>query len=323
MNNPESVKLEVFTIALKPVTGYGNNSFEDLLLNISGINASNNLFNEFYQLFINHIDLGYTEIRNKAFTLSTNIVDYGFDESNQCLWGVLKGGPKGSGKTKSPIGNREEEEDLGGNVINDKYFFYLHFPLNSKVGYLLFQTYGGVSIRGEFLQHILDLFKISGKYNKAIPCPILPNSIRDEFKHNSKIIEMSYITSVLSSAMTEDRNFSNLCDKYKIEISIKPTGKDNISPQNASLLNRVLSSLSFNNSTLSNAQKRKISLQNLSSKKTSTFELDTNDVMPRIYLNGKVSFDENGTPDFAELKTFCDSLLRELIEEQYTRIARQ
>ena len=34
MNNPESVKLEVFTIPLKPVEGYDNNSFEDLIIYI-------------------------------------------------------------------------------------------------------------------------------------------------------------------------------------------------------------------------------------------------------------------------------------------------
>ncbi|WP_306354113.1 hypothetical protein [Flavobacterium sp. '19STA2R22 D10 B1'] len=323
MNNPESVKLEVFTIALKPVAGYENNLFEDLLLNIPGINSDNNLFKKFYQLFINHIDLGYTEIRGKAFTLSTDTTQYGFDSTNEIIWGVLKGGPKGSGKTKSPIANREEEEDLNGNVINDKYFFYLHFPLNSNVAYIFFQIYGGTSIRGEFIQHITDLFKISGKYNKPLLFPILPNSIRDEFKNNSKIVELSYINSVLASSMTTNTEFSNLCEKYKIEISIKPVGDNAISPERASLLNTVLSSLSFNNSPLSNVKKRKISLQNLSSKKTSTFELDTNDVMPRIYLNGKIPFDTNGTPNFVNLKTFCDDLLTELIEGEYTKIARQ
>ena len=133
MNNPESVKLEVFTIALKPVAGYDNNSFEDLVLNIPGVIPENNLFTEFYQLFINRIDEGYTEVRNKAFTLTTDVQEYGFNANNEIIWGVLKGGSKGSGKTKSPLNNRETEEDLSGNVINDKYFFYLHLPLGSNV----------------------------------------------------------------------------------------------------------------------------------------------------------------------------------------------
>lgn len=322
MNNPESVKLEVYTIALKPVVGYENNSFEDLVLNTPGVITTNNLFAEFYQLFINHIDLAYTEVRSKAFTLSTNINDYGLNQTDEIIWGVLKGGPKGSGKTKSPLNNRETEEDLGGNVINDKYFFYLYMPLGTNVGYLFFQIYGGESIRKEFIQHIRDLFKIRGRYNKPEPSAILPNSIRDEFKNNSKIVGLSYLTNTLSSSITDDAAFTSLCTEFDIEVSIKPKGTNNISPERINILNRVMSGLTFNQSPLSTARSKKVSLQNLSSKKTSTFVLDTNDVMPRIYLDGKVNIDANGTPDFLELKTFCDGLLRELIEGQYTRIAR-
>ncbi|RVT71196.1 hypothetical protein EOD40_17450 [Flavobacterium sufflavum] len=321
MNNPESVKLEVFTIALKPVAGYENNSFKDLILNIPGVIPENNLFNEFYQLFINRIDEGYTEVRNKAFTLSTNVQEYGYNVTDEIIWGVLKGGVKGSGKTKSPLNNRETEEDLSGNVINDKYFFYLHLPLESSFGYLFFHIYGGESIRKEFIQHIRDLFSIRGKYNKPEPSAILPDSIRDEFKNNSKVVGLSYLTNTLSSSITTDAEFSNLCKEYSIEISIKPKGVNNIPPGKIGILNRVVSGLTFNNFQLSRAQKR-VSLQNLSSKKTSTFELDTNDVMPRIYLEGKVPLDVNGTPNFVNLKLFCDDLLRELVAGQYTRIAR-
>lgn len=323
MNNPESVKLEVFTIALKPLSDYPNNSLEDILINSTGIIPTNDLFSEFVQLFINHIDSGYTEVRNKAFTLSTDTTEYGFDIPNENVWGVLKGGPKGSGKTKSPITNREEEEDLGGNIINDKYFFYLHFPLDGNVGYLFFQVYGGASIRGEFIQHITDLFKISGKYNKAVPYPILPNCIRDEFKENSRIVELNYITNVLSSSLTEDTAFSNLCDKYHIEISLKPIGGVNIDRDKIPFLNRIFSGLSLNNTRLSDAANKKVVLQNLATKKTSKFELDTHDVMPRIYLHNRINIDDNGIPNFAELKTFCDSLLRELIEGHYSKIERQ
>ncbi|MFN4151945.1 MAG: hypothetical protein ACK4IX_13475, partial [Candidatus Sericytochromatia bacterium] len=109
---------------------------------------------------------------------------------------------------------------------------------------------------------------------------------------------------------------------YKIEISIKPTGDNRISPERIGLMNGILSNLKFNGVSLSRSTKKKVSLQNLSSKKTSTFELDTNDVMPRIYLDGKVPFDANGTPNFSNLKLFCDELLREIVSEEYTRISR-
>jgi hypothetical protein len=44
--------------------------------------------------------------------------------------------------------------------------------------------------------------------------------------------------------------------------------------------------------------------------------------MPRIYLDGRVKFDKNGSPDFDELKIFCDNLLKEIILGEYERIAR-
>ncbi|POR20624.1 hypothetical protein BWK58_13810 [Flavobacterium columnare] len=322
MSNRKNAKLEVFTISLKKVDSYQNNSFEDLISNIEGVNLEENLFSEFYQLFVNHIDLGYTKIRNKAFTLSTDKDDTGISIANHSFWGVLKGGFTGNGKTKSPLGNREEEEKLDDDVINDKFFFYLHFPLDNNYGYLFFQVYGGESIRSEFIQHILNLFKVSGKYNKAICTSILPNSIKDEFKDNSKIIELSYITKEISTSITDDVKFANLCDKYKIEISIKPVNGTVIEAEKVNFVNKVLSNLNFNKKPLSDASMTKVSLQNLSTKRTSTFELDTNDVMPRIYLDGKVDLDIYGTPVFSKLKLFCDELLKEIIKGEYQKMGR-
>ncbi|MEO5777946.1 MAG: hypothetical protein ABIQ27_13670 [Flavobacterium sp.] len=322
MNNPETVKLEVFTIVLKPVADYGNNCFDDLISNIDGINIEENLFGEFAQLFINHIDLAYTEIRSKAFTLSTNVEEFGIDVPNNTIWGVLKGGPKGNGKTKSPLLNRDDEQDLSGDVINDKYFFHLHFPLDSNFGFLFFQIYGGESIRKEFIQHITDLFKVTRCYNKAVCNPILPNSIRDEFKNNSRVVGLSYNTSVLSNSMTENREFANLCANYNIEITIKPAGENIIPSEKIGFMNRILSGLQFNNVALDGSRKKKVVLENLNTNKKSTFELDVQDVMPRIYLDGKVPLDVNGTPNFLNLKRFCDELLRELVADQYSRIER-
>ncbi|MCH4829570.1 hypothetical protein [Flavobacterium columnare] len=322
MSERKNTRLEVFTISLKKIEGNPKNSFEDLIANIKGVDISKNLFNEFYQFFVNHIDLGYTTIRNKAFTLSTDKADTGISIDNHSFWGVLKGGPTGSGKTKSPIINREEEEDLDGDVINNKFFFYFHFPLKSDYGYLFFQVYGGESIRQEFIQHIMDLFKVSGKYNKAICTSILPNSIRNEFKNNSKVVELNYITKALSSSITDNTEFTNLCKNYKIEISIKPEGNTAIESEKVNFLNRILSSLKFNERELSDASKTKVSLQNLSTKRTSTFELDTNEVMPRIYLDGKVDLDVYGTPIFPKLKLFCDGLLKEIIRGEYQKMGR-
>jgi hypothetical protein len=155
MNKPESVKLEVFSFVLSPIGESNNqNSFRDLISKTIGIDINQEIFQQFTQLFMNHIDLSYTEIRNKAFTLTTDVSDYGFNLNDNSIWGVLKGGSKGKGKTKSPLHDREAEEDLSEDVINDKFFFYLNMPIDSNKGYLFFQVYGSESIRSEFIQHI-------------------------------------------------------------------------------------------------------------------------------------------------------------------------
>lgn len=323
MNNPESVKLEVFTITLKPVEGYDNDRLEDLIVKKIDLHTEKDYFTSFYELFIKNIEAGYTEVRSKAFTLSTDDEDYGHNPKQQIIWGVLKGGPKGSGKTKSPINNRSDEEDLNGHVINDKFFFYLHFPLDKNFGYLLFQTYGNINIRPEFTKHILSLFKLHNCYNLPTLSAILPNSVRDEFKNNSKIVELSYLNQILPDSITDDQKFSNLCDKYNIEISIKPVGKGYIPSDKQTILNQFLSQIKLNNISLFNYKKKKVTVQNLETQKKSTFEIDTNDVMPKIYLNGRIQFDDNGTPNFHELKKFCDDLLKELIEDEYTQIKRK
>jgi hypothetical protein len=318
MNNPESVKLEVFSFTLKPHHNNTEPSFKHFFEKYTG--KTTKLFDEFAKLFIKQFDLKYKETKEKAFALSNNKTDYGFHQN--CIWGVLMGGAKGAGKTKSEIGNKKSEDKLDGSVINDKYFFYLYLPDNKATGYLFFQIYGGESIRKEFVATISQLFKSDGDYLLPTCITILPNKIKEEFKENTIINELSYQQVVLASDISQEASFKNECSAYNIEINIKPVSPAKISSSKVNSINKVFQKygLIANSKNTSNT---KVVLENTITKKSAAFKLDVSDVMPRIYLINRVPIDANGTPNFAVLKTYCEGLLKELILGHYSEIKKK
>ena len=42
------------------------------------------------------------------------------------------------------------------------------------------------------------------------------------------------------------------------------------------------------------------------------------DIMPRIYLQGKIPINPYGLPNFKELKKYCDTLLVDILKEEPT-----
>ncbi|HEX8562716.1 MAG TPA: hypothetical protein VF676_07030 [Flavobacterium sp.] len=322
MNRPEKVRLEVFKLHLSPRREQrsGIVTFRDLFLKKLG--ASENildadLFQQYVQLFIRTIDTDYQRVRNKAFTLINTPGQTGYSAANNTVHGVLEGGLMGEGKTRRNFSNKTDGNPLDGSVINDKYFFYIHTPLDDNTGYLMFQIYQQDSIRAEFVRYIAEhIFKYNPDYNMANYDPYLPQSIKDEFRHSAKVKEVKFSERVLSSELDSSASFTTINESYKVEVKIIPLNSTFGMPMLDAFLGPLLGK-TFNNVRLSNFDNKKVTLQNRQTGKNATFELDgMGDIMPRIYLHNKISIDQNGVPDFVELKSFCDTLLNRMVDDE-------
>ncbi|MFP9099023.1 hypothetical protein ACLI09_08210 [Flavobacterium sp. RHBU_24] len=321
MNKPENVKLEVYKFNLNPGRNYaGNITFRDLFLKVLSVpnNTSNeNLFIAFFRALVTTLDTEYKQIKNKAFTLINTNNETSFNSNNQTIFGILDGGPLGEGKTRRKLSDKNDENALDGNVINDKYFFYIHIPLNSDRGYIMFQVYQQDSIRHEFFNYIFKgLFKHDPDYNMPNFDPYLPQSIKDEFKHGAKVKELKFTEKLLSREIDESASFVSINEEYKIEVKITPVRSTFGTQFLNSLLTPFLSK-EFNNKKLEDFDGKKITLKNRQTKRDATFELDgTGDIMPRIYLHNRISISPYGVPNFDELKVFCDNLLSEIVNTE-------
>ncbi|WP_417351670.1 hypothetical protein [Flavobacterium alkalisoli] len=322
MNKPENVRLEVFKFNLSPRRQYnGTNTFREVFIRKteSTENIDNQtLFTNFFQHFIQTVDTEYQVLRNKAFTL-INDGQTNFNSSNNTIFGVLEGGPLGEGKTRRRLSNKSDGNTLDGNVINDKYFFYIYMPLDDSSGYIMFQIYQQDSIRYEFLNFIFkEIFRIEPDFNMPNYDPYFPQSIIDEFKSSAKVKEIKFTETVLSQQIDEAASFTSINESYKIEVKVTPV-RSNFGTQMLDTILPPLFRKSFNNTNLSDFDNKKIVLQNRTTRRNATFDMDgVGDIMPRIYLYNRININAFGIPDFRELKNYCDELLRNILDEEPT-----
>ena len=127
--------------------------------------------------------------------------------------------------------------------------------------------------------------------------------------------ELKFTETLLSTEIDKSASFMSINESYKVEIKITPVR----SKVQMSLLDDIIKPFlgkTFNNLGLKNFDKKSVVLKSPDNK-TATFEIDgTGDIMPRIYLKDKITISSFGVPDFGELKTYCDKLLKALIDEE-------
>lgn len=320
MNKPENVRLEVFKFYLNPRKTYkGTKTFRDLFLKKTGSPgtiSNDDLFTSFFIFFVTTLDTEYKVIRNKAFTLINDSNQTNFQTTNTIIYGQLEGGPLGEGKTRRALANKTKGNSLNGNVINDKYFFYMYTPMNSNFGYIMFQIYSQESIRFEFFNTIFkDIFSFSPHYVMPNIEPLIPQNIKDEFRYGAKVKELKFSETMLSNQIDQSTSFTSINESYKIEVIITPVRGD-VRMGVLETMVRPFATKVFNGITLNHFDKKKVVIQNAATKKNATFEMDgTGDIMPRIYLKGRIGISDFGVPDFGELKTYCDEILTSLIDE--------
>ncbi|MGV0755062.1 hypothetical protein ACTS95_06235 [Empedobacter brevis] len=326
MNKPEQVRLEVFRYTLKKSDKYDDelnnrNVFKKILNNPDILDE--NIFTEINKKLIKDLDSEYKTTRNKAFTLiNDSDLKSNFSNDQNTFYGILKGGVLGNGKSKQDIKKRKDEEDLSGNVINDKYFYFVYAPLNENYGYIFFQIYNFENIRVEFINYLLlNIFKYKNKILKPEITPYIPESIKKKFKENSKIQTIKFQDNIPSTKISDEVSITQQVSEFKIEINISPV---NSNVEN-SKLNNLLTSIGKNeifSEVISMFKTKKAVLKDKTTKKEATYELDGySDIMPRIYLLNRIIINEStGIPDFNSLQKFCVKLKDEIIKCEKVKI---
>lgn len=322
--NDYKLKLEVFKLTLKETDKIDDPNFRNLF-NLKFLDREEEiddaeLLGRYNKFLSEELDNKgeYHQINRKskrAFSLSNAPT---LNSKENYVYGFVKGGFKGDNKTSSSIKDKDNSESLDNKVINNEHFFLLYTPLNSNIGFLIFQSYPQESIRLEFVNFLSkNIFRHRGSYNKIEAEAYLTKSIKDEFKNGATVSRMTFTDRVLKDVISEKKSFANEPDQYRIKVVIEPIGENKLSYNNFdrfSFFEKIKNKKVFNK-TLGSYAKKKGQLSKNGDKTAFTIG-GTEDILPIVRL-GSGYLDDKEIPNFESIKKYCFKLLEEVKDEFY------
>lgn len=325
MKNP---KLEVYKVILSPTNEKNKDiiSFRELFLSKYDLDEKTKdkkLYTTFFEDVFKSSDYNENGKLRKAFRLSKDIT---MNSSDFFVHGVMEGGAFDVGKT---AGNRRTKRDSRkfhkDIIIQDDFYFLLQTQLDKKVGILIIQTYGQENIDDIFKPFIKKLFRKEGLTYGAIIAPFIPKSIEEMAKTTALVSELNYQTkNIRINQLSEDKK-DKLEGKFNLKITLTPVDGSVPLPtldKWRKMLGKSLLKLPDNEMTLENFNSKTGYIKSSTLKNPARFEIDEESVKikPTLYLEkvDDVILEENGTPEWESLKTYCsETLLPDLELEIY------
>lgn len=237
-----------------------------------------------------------------------------FDSSKFIITGVLNGGKYG---TDRAISNNDDENDsssLGTNKTVASYFFiFLYLPPDHNEGFFIINSNSKEdSITNIFKHYIAHLFK-SEPFFKAGLTEFCPKVFQDEFLKGSTIKRMIFETNMIDNVSSK-HGVTSLLNEFQIQIIATPKNK-HVPVRAARDVMKIFKDKIFGSVTktkkLEDFEKKQTTLEGDFGKSSKTFEWDMSDseFVPVVYLQDRISKkNSDGTPDFDELKDFCENV---------------
>jgi len=317
-------KLEVFKITLKPHKNIGE-TFKDfciakLIPEKKEQKSNEELFVELFRYFVKEIDKdSYYTKNKKGFTAydtdNPEKSKFRFNSSAFHLSGFIEGGVYGLKRSTSNISNKKQKSDIPeDNVVSDRFFFLIHIPLESQYGIMMISSYSISTITSLFIAFIEDLFCLDGHYYKPEITRYIPDSFKEKYKKESVLKTIKFET------ITPSKKLGNT--SYEIEddeliVKVEVSSKKIISSKNASNFYNSIKNIKIGEIKLQDFFRKKVDVADMRGQ-SSSFDIDKEfDPSPKIYLEGKVTFNIDGTPEEDSLFKYSLSLLEEVKKKVY------
>lgn len=326
-NNP---KLEFFRFSLLHKADK-DKTFKDFAVETLGIdkNLSNQeVFEELFKFFMNAPEKGFAknEQLKKVFTwIDDKAVNIhydkkpSFDPSRYIISGVVNGGKYSEDSILSDVTNKKHSQKLKRDNSVLKYFFvYIYLPVDHTEGFMMIHSDNSEdTITNLMRDYVVKLFK-RGDYKKPIVDKFCPKSFQDEFRKGATISNLNFKTTVLNDIPSDDPVLYDL-NGYDVSITITPKNKTIDFGSLGTKIVDFFSKGSFKGNkkvnNLKEFNKIKVSAKNPNTNTSNTFEWNEKDkeFTPVVYLDGRVKLTDNNTPDFDDLKQYCNKLFKEQI----------
>lgn len=322
-------KLTAYTIELKPINSAIENSNQNLFRHKIGDTTSEDLtdsyiFIELCKKFINSIDTEemYSDTVSKK-CLTANQIDVESEDTNTnirfhsdefIIEGIVEGGNYGKKRKKTSTANKNIKYEVSErDAITDDFYFLFYAPLKSKKSILLLQSYSDDSIDSVMKKFWKVFLSFPSAFHQPTITKYVPKRIIEDFKNGATVSNFVYTTEILGETLLESVSHTE-GQKFKITINIEPTD-EGINMNDLENVIAPIEETTFRNLPLSLFNRRRGSLRDNSTRKTTPFELDNNFVIkPTIILSKyiAINYDES---DFERIKQFCFQILSDLKQE--------
>lgn len=256
-----------------------------------------------------HVALSSEEVATKLI----------FHSSENILEGVVIGGVYGRPRNARQLRNKNNRKAVNkDDVITDDYYTMIYLPMSHNVGYMLLQYYPDITIKNEITEFIRKTLRDKrAKYNIDFSY-YCTQEMSEQFSSNSILDHFTFATPFINGDTINGAN--ELGEEQvndvvlKVEIS-SPANKPVPFVQIPQFFQKILK-MNLNNKAAGDYQRRTGTIKNTETGNTSTFEIDNDlKIRPIIYLYKEVNVDEDGIPNFVQLKKCCFNKL-EIIKSE-------
>jgi hypothetical protein len=331
-------RLTVYTINLKPKSKKTENSNRWLFRNI--INEINQdtledsyIITELFRKFISALDRPemYSDTNSqKCMTanqpdiespdVNPNIILH----SDQCIIeGKVEGGSYGRKRKKTSTLNKMVKSDVNEkDAITEDFYFLLYMPIQSNKSTLLIQSYNDDSIDSVMKKFWQNFFSHPSLFDRPSIKRFVPSNIIEDFKTDSTVSSLTFTTDVPGETLLESTSTTS-SRHFKVTVKITPIENDlsiNEFEETATSLQDTLFTRLMN---LGQFTKKKGTLRDTATNKTTPFDLGTSfEIQPSILLSKYITISGDDS-DFEKIREYCFNLLDTIKPEIYIQHAVQ
>lgn len=330
-------KLEFYKFKLNHKDG--DKTFRDFAIDALGESRTispEKAFKKCFEVFMSNLNTGFEEndrLQKTITLISKRTVNKHLDKKpsinsvKSIFYGVINGGPYGKDRILSNIEDKELSETISKEKpVLSYYYIFVYLPPDHNEGFFMIHSNNSDdSITGAFRQYVAKMFK-RGAYRKPIMEAFCPRQFQDEFKNGATLQNITFKTSYIDD-IPQDNPLYEIFNQYTIKIEAIPKRKD-VPASKANYVKNFLDDRFYGttntNKSLSEFDKVSLVTTNPETKTTKTFEWNNRDAefVPVVYLEKFVRLEDDKTPNFEQLKTYCldlfeNTILQELRPDQY------
>ena len=316
----DNSRLEVYNIIC------GNKIFRQIALEkTDGIdeNNDNEVFNSIFALFLkaltcgkifstNNTKLGLTLFHSNGEDPNTILSSH---SNTQIIEGFVDGGPYDRLRKISERNYITEFSTIDRNkIVTDRYYIYMHLPLDSSCGLLFLERKKGQDIHKPVEELVKQIFST----NRTIKIErYVPQSVIDDYKQNG-IVDTFTFSKEITSTVPDGENLEHVEESFDVSIKIKPSESSSYDSVENIMLQIGNFAMTIGNAVtrLSEFTKKKARVTHDGHSYTFDVSEDMK-IRPSVEVPAEFHDEDNDVLYREPVKHFCDLLRQQIADEVY------